>query len=265
MKFLNLIIILQVIALPVVDASELPSEVLGWKFHGKHGTSDIFSDPKGAVGPWDKREIITKINRNGTDAFPVSTYNVSVVNCLNKTYQPTKVFGYTQRDLLGEGRLLKIPPNQIISSDPISNIKASIFNSACSEMMGYKQYDVIQQVQPMAQAANNIVNDINKLLTDAGKDLQKQSPSMQSDQKFKPEEHDTIKKEDLVNDFKTARDFLDRRVDWVFVIRNSEKFCYRSFPLNVAKFVRKNHVQTKHWSNQIIIPNKLKSKNENII
>lgn len=50
-----------------------------------------------------------------------------------------------------------------------------------------------------------------------------------------------------------------------YVIRNAEKFCYRSFPSNVAKFVRKNHVQTKHWSNQIIIPNKLKSKNENII
>lgn len=46
-----------------------------------------------------------------------------------------------------------------------------------------------------------------------------------------------------------------------YVMRNKESFSYESFANNVAKFVRKNHVQTDdHWLNQQITPNKLKSK-----
>lgn len=44
-----------------------------------------------------------------------------------------------------------------------------------------------------------------------------------------------------------------------FVIRNSKSFKYDEFSDNVAKFVRKNHVQTDdHWMNSKITPNKLK-------
>lgn len=44
-----------------------------------------------------------------------------------------------------------------------------------------------------------------------------------------------------------------------YVIRLSDSFEYDTFKLNVAKFVRPNHVTTdQHWSHQKIIPNKLK-------
>jgi len=44
-----------------------------------------------------------------------------------------------------------------------------------------------------------------------------------------------------------------------YVIRLADSFEYDTFKLNVAKFVRKDHVQTQdHWSFQKIIPNKLK-------
>lgn len=44
-----------------------------------------------------------------------------------------------------------------------------------------------------------------------------------------------------------------------FVIRLANSFEYDTFKLNVAKFVRKDHVQTQdHWRHQKIIPNKLK-------
>ncbi len=44
-----------------------------------------------------------------------------------------------------------------------------------------------------------------------------------------------------------------------FVIRNSGSFKYDDFSKNVAKFVRKNHVQTDdHWMHSEIVPNKLK-------
>lgn len=44
-----------------------------------------------------------------------------------------------------------------------------------------------------------------------------------------------------------------------YVIRSQESFEYDDFKKNVAKFVRKNHVQTdKHWMNAEIVPNKLK-------
>lgn len=45
-----------------------------------------------------------------------------------------------------------------------------------------------------------------------------------------------------------------------YVIRTSEAFKYEDFSRSVAKFVRKNHVQTdKHWMNSSITPNKLSS------
>lgn len=43
-----------------------------------------------------------------------------------------------------------------------------------------------------------------------------------------------------------------------YVVRICDEFPYSMFSKSVAKFVRENHVQTKHWSNQTIIPNKLK-------
>jgi hypothetical protein len=44
-----------------------------------------------------------------------------------------------------------------------------------------------------------------------------------------------------------------------YVIRLADSFEYATFKLNVAKFVRPNHVTTdQHWSHQKIIPNKLK-------
>jgi len=44
-----------------------------------------------------------------------------------------------------------------------------------------------------------------------------------------------------------------------YVIRNAASYQYESFAKNVAKYVRKNHVQTnEHWLNQPIVPNKVK-------
>jgi hypothetical protein len=46
-----------------------------------------------------------------------------------------------------------------------------------------------------------------------------------------------------------------------YVIRNAGRFSYEDFNSNVAKFVRKNHVQSdEHWMHQKIIPNKLLDK-----
>lgn len=45
------------------------------------------------------------------------------------------------------------------------------------------------------------------------------------------------------------------------VVRNYEKFSYDDFALNIAKYVRSNHVQTdKHWSQSNIVVNGLKIK-----
>jgi hypothetical protein len=44
-----------------------------------------------------------------------------------------------------------------------------------------------------------------------------------------------------------------------YVIRNINSFSYSEFKYNVFKFVRANHVQTKHWKTMTIVPNKLKS------
>ena len=43
-----------------------------------------------------------------------------------------------------------------------------------------------------------------------------------------------------------------------YVIRNANQFTYKRFPENVAKYVRKAHVQTNiHWMRQEIVPNGL--------
>jgi hypothetical protein len=46
-----------------------------------------------------------------------------------------------------------------------------------------------------------------------------------------------------------------------YVVRLAGEFPYSAFPLSVAKFVRKGHVQTtKHnWRTQAVIPNKMKN------
>jgi len=44
-----------------------------------------------------------------------------------------------------------------------------------------------------------------------------------------------------------------------YVVRNAKSFSIKDFSLNVAKYVRKNHVQTSDfWMNQPIVPNKLR-------
>lgn len=44
-----------------------------------------------------------------------------------------------------------------------------------------------------------------------------------------------------------------------YVVRNAQSFEFDDFQSNVAKYVRKGHVQTnKHWMYQEIVPNKLK-------
>ena len=48
-----------------------------------------------------------------------------------------------------------------------------------------------------------------------------------------------------------------------YVIRTVSGFAYEDFNKHVAKYVRKNHVQTdQHWLNQVMVPNKLKERNE---
>lgn len=66
-------------------------------------------------------------------------------------------------------------------------------------------------------------------------------------------------------DEKIIKDLYDPKTDWEkhegYVIRNADSFHYKDFRLNVAKFVREDHVRTiKHWMHgQKIKPNKLKS------
>jgi hypothetical protein len=44
-----------------------------------------------------------------------------------------------------------------------------------------------------------------------------------------------------------------------YVVRNSGAFNFKDFEVNVAKYVRKNHVQTdQHWMLSKVVPNKLK-------
>lgn len=53
--------------------------------------------------------------------------------------------------------------------------------------------------------------------------------------------------------------YLDFEKQEGFVVRKATSFKYEDFPNSVAKFVRKNHVNTnEHWMHQKISPNKLK-------
>jgi hypothetical protein len=46
-----------------------------------------------------------------------------------------------------------------------------------------------------------------------------------------------------------------------FVVRNADSFMLSDFENSIAKFVRRNHVQTdEHWMLKEVTPNKLKSK-----
>ncbi len=52
---------------------------------------------------------------------------------------------------------------------------------------------------------------------------------------------------------------LDLNTQEGIVVRNTAEFPVNWFEFNVAKWVRKNHVQTsEHWMNSEVIPNKLK-------
>lgn len=63
------------------------------------------------------------------------------------------------------------------------------------------------------------------------------------------------------NETETYLRGLINQVDWTrvegYVVRNADHFHYKDFRRNVAKFVRKDHVQTvKHWMHgQAVIPN----------
>ena len=53
---------------------------------------------------------------------------------------------------------------------------------------------------------------------------------------------------------------LDENVCEGFVVRKIEQFYYDDFALNVAKWVRPNHVQTnEHWMYRKVVPNRLLS------
>lgn len=57
---------------------------------------------------------------------------------------------------------------------------------------------------------------------------------------------------------KIAREVVERGGEGI-VVRNVESFKYNDFSKNVAKYVRKNHVQTDtHWTNQEIKKNNLR-------
>lgn len=44
-----------------------------------------------------------------------------------------------------------------------------------------------------------------------------------------------------------------------FVVRNTNEFLMSDFSINIAKWVRKNHVQTdKHWMSKAVVPNQIK-------
>lgn len=64
--------------------------------------------------------------------------------------------------------------------------------------------------------------------------------------------------DDLVKDMVNKLNFKE---DEGFVIRKTKSFTLDEFRKNVAKYVRKNHVQTdSHWMHQSIESNKLKNK-----
>lgn len=66
-----------------------------------------------------------------------------------------------------------------------------------------------------------------------------------------------ISEEDLIKVFKEYSFDKNDEVEG-FVVRNSGSFLFEDFSNNVAKWVRKNHVQTdKHWSSQEIVRNEI--------
>ena len=68
--------------------------------------------------------------------------------------------------------------------------------------------------------------------------------------------YDDIWDEKKISALETS--FLDGK-DEGYVIRLADSFTYDDFKTSVAKFVRRNHVQTdQHWRLQEIIPNELK-------
>lgn len=71
--------------------------------------------------------------------------------------------------------------------------------------------------------------------------------------------YEGILTEDLLRNFHKSLN-LDKQEG--FVIRIADEFHYDDFELNMAKWVRKGHVQTdEHWMLQEIVPNQLKKKN----
>lgn len=61
------------------------------------------------------------------------------------------------------------------------------------------------------------------------------------------------------NTLQSIVDNIDTETQEGFVMRMKNNFHYDDFAMNVAKWVRANHVQTdKHWRNSEIIPNRLK-------
>lgn len=76
------------------------------------------------------------------------------------------------------------------------------------------------------------------------------------DLKIVPELYVGSYNEDIV---KTIAETTVKRGREGIVIRNYDSFDYDDFSLNIAKYVRANHVQTdKHWSSQKIEKNKLR-------
>jgi RNA ligase len=60
--------------------------------------------------------------------------------------------------------------------------------------------------------------------------------------------------EDIIRNLK-----IDTQHQEGYVLRNKKAFAYNQFNLNVAKWVRKNHVeQTTHWMSGPVVQNKLK-------
>lgn len=73
-----------------------------------------------------------------------------------------------------------------------------------------------------------------------------------------PVMYDIIWNEDAVRKLHLE---LNSNQDEGYVVRLADSFRYEDFAHSVAKYVRKNHVQTdKHWRTQKIIPNNLKVK-----
>ena len=65
--------------------------------------------------------------------------------------------------------------------------------------------------------------------------------------------------EKIIRDLYSEK-FLDNEMEG-YVVRSTDSFSIDDFSTNVAKFVRKNHVQTEdHWMNQEIVRNEIKKE-----